>query len=73
MLERVPLGVAAWAVLVVAPTGTLVVISVLDTFAKAAAVPLKVTAVAYFFSSMQPFSSPHYGVTVCITDTWLLQ
>ena len=43
LLESVPLGVTTWTSPVVAPAGTVVVISELDTTVKVAAVPLKLT------------------------------
>src|ERR1035441_9324536 len=46
LLESVPLGVTTWTVPVVAPVGTVVVISELETTSKTAAVPLKLTLVA---------------------------
>ena len=46
LLESVPLGVTTWTVPVVAPFGTVVVISELETTSKTAPVPLKVTLVA---------------------------
>src|SRR5258708_25655607 len=45
LLERVPAGLVTFTRPVVAPRGTVVVISVADTIVKVAAVPLKVTAV----------------------------
>jgi len=42
----VPLGVTTWTAPVVAPAGTVVVISELETTSKTAPVPLKVTLVA---------------------------
>jgi hypothetical protein len=46
LLESVPLGVTNWTVPVVAPVGTVVVISELETTLKTAPVPLKLTLVA---------------------------
>ena len=46
VLESVPLSVATWTFPVVAPAGTVVVISELETTVNTAAVPLKVTLVA---------------------------
>jgi len=46
LLESAPPGVITWTVPVVAPTGTLVVISEADFTVKTAAVPLKVTLLA---------------------------
>src|ERR1700722_5087662 len=46
LLESVPPGVTTFTVPVVAPVGTVVVISELETTLKVAAVPLKVTLVA---------------------------
>jgi len=45
LLESVPVGVTTRTVPLVAPAGTLVTISELETTLKAAAVPLKLTAV----------------------------
>src|ERR1019366_9283852 len=44
-LERTPPGVVTWTAPVVAPAGTLVVISELETTVNVAGVPLKVTLV----------------------------
>ena len=46
LLESVPLGVATRTVPVVAPAGTVVVISELETTSKVAATPSKLTLVA---------------------------
>jgi hypothetical protein len=48
LLDSVPPGVTTSTVPVVAPDGTVVVISVADTTVNTAAVPLKVTLVAPF-------------------------
>jgi hypothetical protein len=45
LLKSVPLGVATWTSPVVAPAGTVVVISEFDTTAKVAVLPLKLTLV----------------------------
>jgi hypothetical protein len=45
LLVKVPLGVTTWTLPVVAPLGTAVLISVLETTANVAAVPLNVTLV----------------------------
>ena len=45
LLVRVPLGVVTWTGPVVAPLGTVVVISELETTVNVAAAPLKVTRV----------------------------
>src|ERR1017187_2472591 len=45
VLESVPLGVASWTFPVVAPAGTVVVISGLETTVNKAAAPVKVTLV----------------------------
>ena len=46
LLESVPSGVTTWTVPVVAPVGTVVLISEAETTSKAAPVPLKLTLVA---------------------------
>ena len=46
LLKSVPLGVTTWTSPVVAPAGTEVVISELDTTVKVASLPLKLTLVA---------------------------
>src|ERR1019366_2936634 len=46
LLESVPLGVTTWTSPLLAPAGTVVVISELETTSKTAAVPLKLTLVA---------------------------
>jgi hypothetical protein len=46
LLESVLLGVTTWTVPVVAPVGTVVVISELETTSKTAPTPLKLTLVA---------------------------
>jgi hypothetical protein len=46
LLENVPPGVTTWTVPVVAPVGTVVVISELETTSKTAPVPSKLTLVA---------------------------
>jgi hypothetical protein len=45
LLASVPLGVTTWTLPLVAPAGTVVVISELETTVKVAAVPLKLTLV----------------------------
>jgi hypothetical protein len=46
LLESVRLGVTTWTFPLLAPAGTVVVISELETTVKTAAVPLKLTLVA---------------------------
>src|ERR1039457_833028 len=46
LLDSVPLGVITWTFPLLAPAGTVVVISELETTVKTAAVPLKLTLVA---------------------------
>ena len=48
LLVSVPLGVVTWTMPVMAPRGTVVVISVLETTLKTAAAPLNVTLVVPF-------------------------
>src|ERR1017187_8828409 len=61
VLESVPLGVATWTFPVVAPAGTVVVISELETTVNTAAVPLKVTLVAPVRSLPRMLRGSHFA------------